>query len=55
MPPPALRKLLACELLLAATASSGAPPLNIITVLTDDQGFGDTGHTCDNSTGLCAR
>jgi len=35
-------------------AASAATPLNVITVLTDDQGFGDTGHTCDNSTGMCA-
>ena len=26
---------------------------NIITILTDDQGFGDAGFNCDNSTNLC--
>ena len=44
--------LLLLPLLLGA--ASAATPLNVITVLTDDQGFGDTGHTCDNSTGMCA-
>ena len=31
---------------------SNAP--NIITILTDDQGFGDSGYNCENSTGMCA-
>ena len=31
------------------------PRHSVITVLSDDQGYGDTSHTCDNSTGLCAR
>mmetsp|Transcript_147 Transcript_147/g.296 ORF Transcript_147/g.296 Transcript_147/m.296 type:complete len:613 (+) Transcript_147:7-1845(+) len=29
--------------------------LNIITILTDDQGFGDSGYNCENSTGMCAQ
>lgn len=27
---------------------------NIITILTDDQGFGDSSYNCENSTGMCA-
>ena len=27
---------------------------NILFILVDDQGYGDTGHTCENSTGMCA-
>ena len=40
--------------LLPCAAAAASPPLNVITILSDDQGYGDTGHTCDNSTGLCA-
>ena len=32
-----------------------AGPVHIITILTDDQGFGDSGYNCENSTGMCAQ
>ena len=42
-------------LLLAFAVGTMASPLpNIITILTDDQGFGDSGFNCENSTGMCA-
>jgi arylsulfatase A-like enzyme len=37
----------------AGTIASARQP-NVITILTDDQGFGDNGYYCENSTGLCA-
>jgi hypothetical protein len=37
----------------AAAAAVSAP--NIITILTDDQGFGDSSYNCENSTGMCAQ
>lgn len=30
-------------------------PPHIITILTDDQGFGDNSYNCENSTGMCAQ
>eukprot|EP00729_Bicosta_minor_P016025 gene16025-594_t len=38
----------------AVTGARTAPP-NIITILTDDQGFGDSSYNCVNNTGMCAR
>lgn len=35
-------------------ASRFTTPPNIITILTDDQGFGDSSYNCENSTGMCA-
>lgn len=35
-----------------AAAAIGRRP-NVITILTDDQGFGDNGYYCENSTGAC--
>ena len=46
--------LLSATLCLLVAATSAAP-MNIITILTDDQGFGDSSYNCENSTGLCAR
>lgn len=37
----------------AVGTSIGRRP-NVITILTDDQGFGDNGYYCENSTALCA-
>lgn len=37
----------------AAMATTQRSVPNIITILTDDQGFGDAGFNCDNSTALC--
>ena len=37
------------------TASPTHPPPNVLILLTDDQGWGDTEYNCENSTGLCAR
>ena len=31
-----------------------SPPLNFLTILTDDQGVGDSGYNCENSTAMCA-
>ncbi len=45
----------AISLALLLLARAGASPPNIITILTDDQGFGDAGFNCDNSTALCPR
>merc|ERR1740130_81773 len=38
----------------SAASSAAAAPMNIITILTDDQGFGDSSYNCENSTGMCA-
>ena len=37
-----------------APNASSTPP-NILIMLTDDQGWGDTEYNCDNTTGMCAR
>jgi arylsulfatase A-like enzyme len=42
-------------LLAMAALTAATPAPNIITILTDDQGFGDSSYNCENSTGMCAR
>ena len=51
-----LAAVLAVLLVSLAAASGGDAPWrpHIVTILTDDQGFGDAGFTCENSTGMCA-
>jgi len=46
--------LLTATAALPAAAVAGRSPVNVITILTDDQGFGDNGYYCENSTALCA-
>ena len=42
-------------LLLSVVSPSSALLPNIITILTDDQGFGDASFNCENTTGYCPR
>ena len=44
-----------CVLISTLLAGMRASPINIITILTDDQGFGDSSYNCENSTGMCAQ
>lgn len=39
----------------AAAAQKLETAPHIITILTDDQGFGDSSYNCENSTGMCPR
>jgi arylsulfatase A-like enzyme len=44
-----------CAVLAAAGLAAGAANApNVLILLTDDQGWGDQEHNCENSTGLCA-
>ena len=52
---PRLFTMLLSATLCLLVAATSAAPMNIITILTDDQGFGDSSYNCENSTGLCAR
>ncbi len=40
---------------MSAGLRAGVPPPNVLIILTDDQGWGDTDYNCENSTGYCAR
>ena len=43
--------MLSAALAVGALAAVANAKMNIITILTDDQGFGDNGYYCENSTG----